>query len=373
MLKKARVRMLMLVVLAALLLAITAGCGQQGGQQQAQGGGQAQEGQQEIVLGVGFRQLAATWSKGILAGIEERAKEYGYKLTVVDARLNPDLQLQQVDSFVQQKVDGVILVPQDPASIIPGLEKIKSANIPLYVVDTQPKGGQWNLFIAFDNVLGGRKAGEALEKLLVEKYGPDPKGVVLEIMGDLRHIAAHQRSQGFHEVIDKYKNIKVVKQPGDWVPDKAFQVTTDLLNRYGKEVIGITMAADCMAPGVVEAVAKLGYEYPKDNPKHIPITAIDGDPIALDFLRQGRIDAIALQPFNYYGSLAVEYLTKELKGEKVELQDGQVITKEGEPWSPARVEMTQNGPMLWLNSVIIPWEISIDDPHLWGNMLQGQK
>jgi ribose transport system substrate-binding protein len=373
--RKTTGRFALIVLVVWLFMVLVAGCGN--GKASTPGNQQATTEQNSSkdkgMVALAFRQLSATWSSGILKGAEDKLKELGYKTTVADANLNPDLQLQQIDTFVQQKVKGVIIVPQDPAAIIPGLEKIKNAGIPLYVVDTQPKGGKWDLFIAFDNVMGGIKAGEAMEKLLVDKYGPNPKGVVLEIMGDLRHIAAQERSQGFHQIMDKYKDIEIVKQPGDWVPDKAFQVTSDLLNKYKDRVIGITMASDCMAPGVISAIAKAGLEKPQSDPKHIVVTAIDGDPEALAMVKQGRIDAIALQPFNYYGSMAAEYLDKQIQGQKVEFKDGQVIEEKGAPWSPAKITYTENGPLMLLNSSIIPWDINIDDPNLWGNQVKAGK
>lgn len=321
-------------------------------------------------VGLAFRQLAATWSRGILMGAENRLLELGYMTTVTDARLDPHLQLKQVDAFIELGVEGVIMVPQDPAVIIPGLEKLRDHGVPVYVVDTQPKGGHWDLFIVFDNVVGGVKAGEAMEKLLLERHGDNPQGVVLEIMGDPRHIAAGQRSEGFRSVFVEHDGIEIVSQPADWIPDKAFTVTVDLLHLYGDNVIGITMASDVMAPGVIHAIRKANLEKPQGDPDRIFVTAIDGDPEGLAMVREGLIDAIALQPFNYYGSMAADYLYKHLRGEKVEFYDGQIIEEAGAPWSPAVITVTEYGPIKLLSSVIIPWDICVDDPRLWGNQVR---
>jgi len=330
-------------------------------------GALAEEKKEPLLFGASIRSLYLDFFVGLNQGVIDEAEKQRLQLMAVSAELDPTRQLDQIDSMITLGVDAVILNPQDPRAIIPGVKKLNEAGIPVVTLDTKSLGGDVALHISTDNTIAGRKAGENMVKFLEEKYGK-PQGLVLEMWGDPRHVVASQRSEGFHNVIDNYPEIEVIQKVGHWVEDEAFTITTDMLTRYGDKLSAIYTHNDGMALGAVVAIAQAGYEYPKGDPKHVIIASIDGFPDALKMVREGKIDSISVQPAYAYGTLAVQWAMKTLKGEKVPAV-GTIITQPGELWSPAVVHQIETGPALLVNCPVVPTEVKADDPRLWGNRL----
>ena len=315
-----------------------------------------------------MRSVGDSFNLSLLIGARNKINEMGYTPVVTDAKVDPLQQLKDVDNLIIQGVKGVIIQPEEPTAIIPAIEKLNEANIPVYAIDVGPHGGKVEAVINFGQFESGVSSGEIMELLILEVYGDNPEGIILDIMGDVRHTGlTDERSNGFRSVFEKYEGIEVVSQPGDWLVDKAYTVTTDLLTKYGDKVLGIGMASDDMVAGVVSAIDAQGLFKAQGEPGHIFITSIDGGPEGLDFIKEGKVDGIALQPSKEYGELAAHYLIKQIEGEEVVFTEGQLIEEEGAIWSPAMVIMVETGPNLILNSGKIPVEIDVDDPRLWGN------
>lgn len=329
------------------------------------------EGESKGLIGISMRYIGGDFSLAIIKNAKEAFEKAGYSVTVVDAQTDPNVQLQQIETLISSGAVGIIAGAQDPEAVVQAVKMLNDANIPSCWFDTPPAGGKIDLFVSFDNVSAGRKAGEAMEKALKEKGMLS--GVVLEIGGDLRHVdAAGGRSDGFQEVMGKYPNIEIVKQPSDWDPDIAFNNVTDLLTKYGDKVIGITSASDVMLPGILSAMDNAGILLVKSNSDHVVLTSIDGFSVGLDAVDDGYLDGIALQPANSYGLLTAEHLIKLLSGEKVVFTEGQVIEEEGAPWTPATMTLNEIGPFMSLSSVTVPDDIDTKSMLLWANQMASE-
>lgn len=323
----------------------------------------------KLTFGVGVRYLADDFFRGILLGAENRSSQLDIDIVIKDAQLDPLVQLNQIDAFIELGVDAVLLVPQDPRAIVAGIEKLNEEGIPVITIDTEPLGGKSLMYISFDNTAAGESAGKALIMALESKYGKIPEGIVLEIGGDVRHVAEQQRSAGFHNIVDTYEMLEVQKRAADWIPDKAFSVTSDLISRYGEEnIIAIYMHADVMAPGVIQALEQADLIYPKDDPDYIIVVALDGGPAGLQLLREEKITHTVLQPGNYYGEFGIQYLYDFLSGKDLP-KPGDILEEDGALWSPAKIYDSEIGPQMLLGNIIIGIDIPADSMKLWGNIL----
>ncbi|MFY9134103.1 MAG: substrate-binding domain-containing protein, partial [Bacillota bacterium] len=98
-------------------------------------------------------------------GALEEAKKAGLGITVADAQNDPNRQLSQVENFIQQGVNIILVNPCDSAAIVSAIKAANRAKIPVITVDRGADGGEVICHIASDNVQGGQMAGEYLAKL----------------------------------------------------------------------------------------------------------------------------------------------------------------------------------------------------------------
>jgi len=319
---------------------------------------------ENLLFGINMRGLYDDHSIAENQGAIDMCEQLGIKYVAQNSKLDPDLQLSQIDNFIQMGADALILTPQDCAAIIPGIKKLNKEGIVIVSIDGWSLGGKPDLFIAVDNTAAGKRAGEALVELLKEKYGK-PQGVILEIQGDLRHTVTFQRHQGFKNVIDKYKDIKIIEKTAEWLPDKAGVIVENLFTAQRDTIDAIYVHSDgCYLPGVIPALKRAGYLYPVGHPKHIFVVGIDGQPLGIQYVRSKLVDRIVLQFPDIYGKMAVEWAAKILKGEKIPEQ-GAIIDKEA-LWGPVIVGTVETGPAFFLNPTIVPTEVSAYDLRLYG-------
>ena len=100
--------------------------------------------------------------------LNEKAQELGVDIIVSDGKSSADSQYAQIQDFVTQKVDAIIVAPVSSAASASAAALAKDAGIPVFslVIDTN---GERVSFIGVDNILGGELAGEYAAKVLGEE------------------------------------------------------------------------------------------------------------------------------------------------------------------------------------------------------------
>jgi ribose transport system substrate-binding protein len=238
--------------------------------------------------------------------MKELAKE---KMTgqFEDAKGDVAIQVQQVENFINQGVDAIILNPVDTQAVKPMMEAASRAKIPLIFVNRKPEVplGANMAYVGSDSALGGKMEMEALAKKM------NYKGNVAILMGALSAEEARQRTKATEEVIAKYKDMKVVeKQSAKWMRNEAVDVTSGwLLN--GDKIDAIAANNDEMAIGAIMALQQAGN-------KEVLVAGIDGTPDALQFVKSGKLALTIFQDAAGQGIGAVQTAKKMLAGEKVE-------------------------------------------------------
>lgn len=278
----------------------------------------------DLVIGATMSKFADKWLTYLIDGIEQFDKEHD-DVTVVltDANDDPARMLNQVDNFIDQGVDAVIIHPTDRQTVRPIAKKLQKAGIPLVVVNRRPNDEDMALigaYVGSDEIKGGLLQGEVVVNLLGEK-----EGRVGILMGPLGLEGQINRTAGNKQVFDKHDNITViVEQEGKWDRAKGLEITEDWLQ--GKNNLNVIVANnDEMAIGAMLATRKVGF---KDE--DFIIVGLDATPDALQYLGEG-LDATVFQD-GYgqgYGGAQVAY--KLAKGEVVEPVkwiDFQLVTPE---------------------------------------------
>src|ERR671933_162176 len=141
------------VILAALL--ISGGC---------QRGGKSGAGAKRI--GVTLLTREHEFYRQLEAGLKEAADKQGYQLIITSGDFDLAKQQSQIENFIVQRVDAIILCPADSKGIGPAIEQANRAGIPVFTADIAAQGGQVVSHIASDNLAGGRLAADFVAKAL---------------------------------------------------------------------------------------------------------------------------------------------------------------------------------------------------------------
>jgi len=311
------------------------------------------------VIGYGAPELSGGQGQ-IRQGLLDYAAEKGWEVIDVNADQDAETQANQMENFISQGVDAIVTVPVDSQAICASVAKAKEAGIPFYTIDRAPIGCEINMTVQSDNYLAGVQAAEEMVKLLTEKYG-EPKGVVLELQGDLGQNVAQLRGGGFNDTMADYPNIEVISKPTEWLADEFAAATIDVVG--SQDVDGIYMHSDCVGTTVVlAALEQLGKKFTRDEEGHIFITGVDGCAEALQAIKDGYSDEASSQPIPDFG-IIVNWMEMEFNGEAIE--EGEVV-QEGALWSPATIVKSDTGFMLNLATTKVTPE-NVDNPALWGN------
>jgi ribose transport system substrate-binding protein len=238
-------------------------------------------------------------------GAEKAAKEEGVELIVVDAQNDSAKQINDIEDLIQQDVDLILVNPTDSSAVTSAIESANSANIPMITVDRSADGGKVVTHIASDNVAGGKMAGEFILEQL--KNG----GNIVELEGIPGSSAARERGEGFHQVIDKASNVKVVaKQAADFDRAKGLSVMENILQSH-KDIQAVFAHNDEMALGALEALEARGM-------KDVIVVGFDATEDAVKAVKEGKMAATVAQKPELIGENAVKTALKVLNGEKVD-------------------------------------------------------
>jgi len=155
------------------------------------------------------------------AGAQEAADELGCELTIANANNDSARQSSDIENFVTQGVDALIVVAIDVNGVKPAVEAAQAQGIPVIAIDAEVEGV--DTFVGVDNEAGGVEAGEwMIDADLVEgsQYGVvDAKNSFIQ----------NQREDGFRATIDAAGAIHTQSVNGDNVQEKAATAAQDLV------------------------------------------------------------------------------------------------------------------------------------------------
>ncbi len=200
------------------------------------------------------------------------AKEVGIHLTCVDGQLDSNIQYNQVQDFIAQKVDAIVMAPFSVAGSAPAVKLANEAGIPVFTMDTSAQGDV-KAHISTDNLEGGRVAGRYTAKVL------NGKGTAAIITMESSP-TCKQREQGFLDIVAEHPGIEVVAI-SDYMGDanRAAAITQDFLtNNPDLDVIFAT--GDPAAIGALSSIKAAGSKT--------RIVGYDGNPEAIAAIKDAN-------------------------------------------------------------------------------------
>lgn len=223
-----------------------------------------------------------------------RARELGYR-TRVDAH-DDDAYRQDnlIDAAIASNASALILDNAGTDASISAVRRATRAGIAVFLIDRAiSAGGIAKAQIISDNDQGARLVAEQFAASL------DNKGEYAELLGRESDTNAQIRTKGFHAILDRQPNLKLVSaQSANWSQSEAFQKTETMLQAHSN-ISGIIAGNDTMALGAAAAVKGSGL-------KNIRITGFDGSNDAIAAIDSGELTATTLQPAALISRLAVD-------------------------------------------------------------------
>jgi ABC-type sugar transport system substrate-binding protein len=115
-------------------------------------------------LGVTLLTREHQFYRDLEAALKQEAERLGMTVVFQSADMRVDKQTNQVETFVTQGFDAIVICPADSDAIVGAVKTANKAGIPVFTADIRANGGEVVSHIASDNVQGGMKAAEYLIK-----------------------------------------------------------------------------------------------------------------------------------------------------------------------------------------------------------------
>jgi len=260
------------------------GVGSDGPQSQECGGTDG-----EYLIGMSQANVAEPYRQQMDDDIDAAAAEVDqFEVVFADAAQDNAKQVSDVENFLTQNIDLLIISPNEAAPLTAVVERVYNEGIPVIVLDRKVEGDAYTQFIGANNVEIGRAAGEYVSTELL----PDG-GNVVEIKGLPGSTPAQERSDGFAEGIADNQGVTIIADgTGDWLREKG-QSQFEAILQAEPSIDVVYSHNDPMAEGAYLAAESAGRAEEMD------FVGIDGLPIpsgGLKAVEEGRLSATFIYP-----------------------------------------------------------------------------
>ena len=286
--------------------------------------------------------------QSIHAGAAKAAKELGVTI-VWRGPLREDereSQIAEVERFVTAGVSGIVLAPLDDVALAQPVADAKRNNIPVVVIDSGLKGGDYVSFVATDNRLAGKLAGDHLAALLQEK------GRIVLLRYAEGSQSTIQREEGFLEAIKAHPGLEVVSanQYGGADVEGAYKKSEAILTGM-KRADGTLNVDGIFTPNESTTLAMMRVLVDNGWAGKVRFVGFDASDTLVKGLRDGSIDAIVVQDPVKMGYLGVKTMVSHLHGETVErrIDTGVKLVARDHMDDPDVQELLHPDPKKWLN------------------------
>lgn len=228
------------------------------------------------------------------------------QLEIKDAGNDVQKQIEQIERFIEEGVDILIVSPIQSVPITPAIDKAMDAGIPTIIIDRKIEGSNYTAYLGADNFEIGSNAARYI--LSSEETGAE----IFELTGAEGSSPAHERSRGFRSIIDSANNFKVTHSiKGDWEKSSIINALAAL---FEDEVVPDFIFAhnDRMALGAWEVARENSLQ---DQVKIIGVDGLFGPSGGIQLVKEGILDATILYPTG--GAEAIKLAQHILDGDSV--------------------------------------------------------
>jgi ribose transport system substrate-binding protein len=184
-------------------------------------------------------------------------------------------QLSQIEDVVVKKPSAIVFIPVDYKAMVPGVEKINDAKIPMVNVTDRSAGGKFVAFVGADDYSLGLETG----RYLLKSLGGKGNFVIIEgVKGSLTNV---DRVRGFNDALKENPGAKLLtSQPANYQRLQALQVMENLMQSHA-QIDGVMAANDAMAIGAIEALDGAN--------RKAQVIGVNGTKEAIDAIKTGKL------------------------------------------------------------------------------------
>ena len=279
------------VSVAAIMIAVVGGCGNRGPRKRQ----------------VGFLMtLDHPYWQNMRLGAKDEAQKLGVEVTILNAKEDPVLQIEQIKQMVAKRADIVCLVPMKREPLVRGVQMLNQADIPVIIVNREVgQGCEYVCFVGTDTYAGALVSA----KILAEAMGG--QGRVAEFHQHLGTGPEIARSRALCDVLKDYPDIENIAR----IPHKGERdiVKTEMQTLLLKhpDLRGVYAHGDNFAIAAAQVCQKA-------DRTDIKVVGMGGSREAIEAIKQGLLTGTSYQQPEEEGRRAIRLAVRYLNGEKLE-------------------------------------------------------
>lgn len=241
------------------------------------------------LIKIGFAQVGheSDWRTASTSSAQDVFSEAnGYELLFADADNNPEVQIEAVKGFIEQKVDYLVIDPVLPTGWDDVLQEAKTAGIPVFIIDRtiDADDSLYEAWYGSDFEAEGKAAAEWLKEYIIAKKIDDESIRIVTITGNKGSSAQLGRSTGFKKVAEKQLGWEMIgEKDGEFTEEGGYEVMRSFLKTID-DIDVVVCQNDNEAWGAMRALEAEGLSFGKDGDIII---------ISFDAVRDGLADVMA--------------------------------------------------------------------------------
>jgi ribose transport system substrate-binding protein len=221
-----------------------------------------------------------------------------------------DAQISLLETFIQKRVDGIVVAPLDDKALVAPVLAAKRAGIPAVIIDSDlADPDAYVSFVATDNHKGGMLGAQRLAELLGDKGGK-----VILLRYQVGSASTENREKGFLDEIAKHKNLELISsdQYAGATVETAMTAAQAILTKYGEgQVDGVFCPNESSAYGMLRALGTTG------RAGKIKYVGFDASDRLVEALQKGEIHGLVVQNPVRMGYEGVKTMVAHLRGQPV--------------------------------------------------------
>lgn len=243
--------------------------------------------EKRLVIGYSAVVSWGGWNGANAQSIRDAAAVANMELRVVDSNYRQEDQVTALRSFVKQRVDVIILAPLLESGWDLVLGEVRSAGIPVILMDRGIEGSDDSLYLSLvgsDFVEEGRVAGKWLLDYTREEPG---EIAILELRGSDGSTPVNDRKLGFAQAISVDPRYRIVRsENGTFLRARARDITAKLFAEPGRRVQVVFAHNDAMALGAIDAIEAAGLAPGRD----VLVISIEGGREGIEAIVAGKLN-----------------------------------------------------------------------------------
>ena len=307
-------KIIALLLSALMVMSLFAGCGNKTGDDGKSSGGDGEKG----TIGVCIYKFDDAFMTTYRNSLEEILKGKGYKVSVVDGNNDQAKQNEQINTFISQGVQALIINPVMTSAADQIISTVKDAGIPTVLINREPTAEQMAaydklVYVGCDAAQSGTFQGELiLDTANKGDINGDGKVSYIMIQGDPENIDAQLRTEYSVKAL-KDAGVEVEQlnlTRGDWDRNRGQEIAANDLAQFGDQIEVIFCNNDDMAIGALQAIQSAGRKVNED----IYLVGVDALDAALNEVENGNMTGTVLNDAVGQATEAVNQMEKLLGG-----------------------------------------------------------